>query len=853
MTRSAQLALNRKLQLERHIHRDVRSIFLELISNSAKPFIDVRQYEDDIYDSLLGHYRRVFKEFGTDYQKSGRTNMTDGLNNSLRNDADKVFKIHASRQARIITDTNQNQLAKAKRVARAHIEELQKINPDITFSKQVSNLYSVALLKRIPAIATYETQWSAEFSKAAEAVYITSGKIIEVKARREGNLKRWDAVGDDLMRDWHADADSELVELEEPFIVNDEELMFPGDTSLGATASNIINCRCSVSYQLDAPGLVDLTQFPELTEKIFSLSDFGKGSDHSVESLKQLAYDGLDKAISIASKLGDSKSIEKLNLIRKKLDAEFSKYGTSGYKKSVVIALNNERRAIQKSLLGVDSLKGKKPSFSFPKSSQPSIPKPVQITSIGTSIKPVVTNVVKSEPIGVLATTKFINTIKGIVEKTYKLAKSNNIGVDEASSLIAELGNVLASHPVGKVPRKALSSIGTKAKKLSEQINKGPIVSSAKKTITSKVDSVLSQQGTNDYKWMKIKILDEFKQAAKFNDEAKTKAFGQLYGDLVKQKEDGTLTDKIVSDIIKKFSELVEDGVSEGLVAVTSKITDGFTTTQKFEALPDKPIKKGKFETIRIKAEKEGGVWEARYKEVDQIYGVTKFELPVLAEREVKAIGHYKSTSDSINGYLRYKSLNRVRFNEQIEDIVEDIHSVIRRTEVKETQTVWRGISDLSVAESMKKLKVGDKVENTSLTSTSTQKGVARSFDRGFLMEIELPKGTKALFADPTVKANGKSVSHMGEHEVILPNGGHFIVTEKGPNYTKFRYVGPSTFSQPNSVSQIVLIPKYIKITERDIDVMSVSPQEWYGMLVASGMMKESEDFINDYFSPENN
>lgn len=57
--------------------------------------------------------------------------------------------------------------------------------------------------------------------------------------------KIWHATLDGREREWHNEADGQEVGQDEPFIVNGEELMFPGDTSLGATGSNIYNCRCT--------------------------------------------------------------------------------------------------------------------------------------------------------------------------------------------------------------------------------------------------------------------------------------------------------------------------------------------------------------------------------------------------------------------------------------------------------------------------------------------------------------------------------------------------------------------------------------------------------------------------------
>lgn len=47
----------------------------------------------------------------------------------------------------------------------------------------------------------------------------------------------------------HHEVDIRKVDLEEAFEVSGEQLMFPGDTSLGASAGNVCNCRCSFALQ----------------------------------------------------------------------------------------------------------------------------------------------------------------------------------------------------------------------------------------------------------------------------------------------------------------------------------------------------------------------------------------------------------------------------------------------------------------------------------------------------------------------------------------------------------------------------------------------------------------------------
>lgn len=61
--------------------------------------------------------------------------------------------------------------------------------------------------------------------------------------------KEWVTVIDDRERESHHAVDGQRRDLLDPFIVDDEELMYPGDPD--GSARNIINCRCAVSHTVN--------------------------------------------------------------------------------------------------------------------------------------------------------------------------------------------------------------------------------------------------------------------------------------------------------------------------------------------------------------------------------------------------------------------------------------------------------------------------------------------------------------------------------------------------------------------------------------------------------------------------
>ena len=62
-------------------------------------------------------------------------------------------------------------------------------------------------------------------------------------------VKIWVTMDDSRVREAHAEMDGVRVPLEDPFICEGYEMMYPGDMSGGAPASLTYNCRCKMQRE----------------------------------------------------------------------------------------------------------------------------------------------------------------------------------------------------------------------------------------------------------------------------------------------------------------------------------------------------------------------------------------------------------------------------------------------------------------------------------------------------------------------------------------------------------------------------------------------------------------------------
>lgn len=70
-----------------------------------------------------------------------------------------------------------------------------------------------------------------------------------VKAMNNGyTKKKWKTELDNKVRKTHIPLENRMVDIKTPFVVGESLMMFPKDTTYGADAEEIVNCRCTVEY-----------------------------------------------------------------------------------------------------------------------------------------------------------------------------------------------------------------------------------------------------------------------------------------------------------------------------------------------------------------------------------------------------------------------------------------------------------------------------------------------------------------------------------------------------------------------------------------------------------------------------
>jgi len=281
-----------KLKLEQPVAAKLRTMFRNIAKDLTNVYsatghaVNPDSYRDDISGILRNAYRRASTVFSSD--------ITDQLSKNSKDDKDPLIAaLYLLAVQKKTTVENQIQQIKVKKDANIH-EYVNEVVPEKT--DQITNtnrvrigesiaaaLGAAALMDNYPSqhqiaemagqhfedsnlyrgdmIATDATQDGAESGKLIEAETIDDHLN---EARQQGltdvaAIKTWWTVGDDKVREAHREADGQQQSIDDAFVVDGELMLNPGDTSLGASPGNTINCRCTAEYSFEGETLRTVT------------------------------------------------------------------------------------------------------------------------------------------------------------------------------------------------------------------------------------------------------------------------------------------------------------------------------------------------------------------------------------------------------------------------------------------------------------------------------------------------------------------------------------------------------------------------------------------------------------------
>lgn len=159
----------------------------------------------------------------------------------------EFIRMNTAQDTKFITQTTQKELDSAIVIATTLLLEEGKEPTRAAVSKLAAKDFKNRGVGRANTLATTVTQKAAEGTKQIERdAFFNKRNSLDSMAQgvlQVSEVEIWISVGDERVRLSHVEADGQIKE--GVFTVQGQSLNFPGDTSLGATVDNTINCRCA--------------------------------------------------------------------------------------------------------------------------------------------------------------------------------------------------------------------------------------------------------------------------------------------------------------------------------------------------------------------------------------------------------------------------------------------------------------------------------------------------------------------------------------------------------------------------------------------------------------------------------
>jgi len=245
--RRAALDLAMKFGLEVSFQRSLKKLFLTIANDIESTYInselvlDVLEYKLDLQAMLKEHYRKISRAFKFNLRDTIKAVTDREIAMAIDTQLTTFINAQTGYQSDLIISTLGEDIAATVDtvIIDAAAEGVQL--PKVKIASKVKKKFKDSIEGKASVISGTETQIMAEKTKLVEAVNLQQLKEMRL-------VKQWVSTLDEVTRVAHVFADGQIQELGDPFIVGGERLLIPGDSSLGASAGNIIECRCDAIY-----------------------------------------------------------------------------------------------------------------------------------------------------------------------------------------------------------------------------------------------------------------------------------------------------------------------------------------------------------------------------------------------------------------------------------------------------------------------------------------------------------------------------------------------------------------------------------------------------------------------------
>jgi HK97 family phage portal protein len=240
-------------------HESLKSAISASISQSTN---DIAAYEkiiektlEDKQDDLRQILVSIYKDVGSDFHGMIAQDITNKAKHILPSERKDIFGFLYEAVLNFIDTVSgykvkqimQNTLETLRDMLHFGVEQGLPI-PDI--AALIDLLYLNTIIpNRSTLIARTEVVSASNYGSQVAARQAQDAGL---------NLKKvWLSTSDRRTRPTHQKANGQTVPLNQPFTISGHKLMFPGDTSLGAPASETVQCRCTEYYEEESTKMIE--------------------------------------------------------------------------------------------------------------------------------------------------------------------------------------------------------------------------------------------------------------------------------------------------------------------------------------------------------------------------------------------------------------------------------------------------------------------------------------------------------------------------------------------------------------------------------------------------------------------